>query len=258
MTPHDTLLWEPVIRIRPRTARSSPVNDKNNLEEPNELGDLSAENTGNEDEGAQTASSPAASHWLRDLLTMTLLPAANEGISHALYTSLFDLPQVPEGGTQVFFEQGGWSVFLAPGSSTNTFIITVEGRPHGQEVAKVHHITLPSTLAATQTMDFHAWNLYMKDIRCVFQELLSDYQMDSIVDMAYIYIWFSQNRPDAQAANFDGIVLLWNELQELQTSTAAMGVYLAMCSEDLLMNFSFWARSKILIGFGGVQGPACC
>lgn len=63
----------------------------------------------------------------------------------------------------------------------------------------------------------------MKDIRCVFQELLSNYQMDSIVDMAYIYIWFSRNRPDVQAADFDGIVLLWNELQELQTSAAANG-----------------------------------
>lgn len=142
MAPRDALLWEPVIRIRPRTARSSPVHDENNLEEPNELGDLSAENTGSEDEGAQTASSPTASHRLRDLLTMKPLPAANEGVSRALYTSLFNPPQVPEGRARVFFEQGGWSVFPAPGSSTDAFIITVEGRPQGQEVAKVHSVSV--------------------------------------------------------------------------------------------------------------------
>lgn len=142
MAPRGALLWEPVICIRPRTACSLPVHDKNNLEEPNELGDLSAENMGSEDEGAQTASSPTASHRLRDLLTMKLLPAANKGILHTLYTSLFDPPQVPEGRARVFFEQGSWSVFPAPGSSTDAFIITVEGRPQGQEVAKVHSVSV--------------------------------------------------------------------------------------------------------------------
>lgn len=102
-------------------------------------------------------------------------------------------------------------------------------------------------LAAALPMDFRAWNSFMQEIRCLFQDLLTDEQMDSLINLVYIYLWFSWQALDDRGAHSDAVVSLWNTLQGIQSSAATMGVYLATPGEDLLMNIYMWVLTNILV-----------
>lgn len=85
----------------------------------------------------------------------------------------------------------------------------------------------------------------MRDIRRRFGDLLNNEQIDSLMNMAYVYLWFSQQPLTDRGENDARVVSLWNDLQQLQTAAAAMGVYLSTPGEDLLMNVYMWARTNI-------------
>ncbi|OJT08195.1 hypothetical protein TRAPUB_908 [Trametes pubescens] len=154
--------------------------------------------------------------------------------------NILDLPEVPEGRARVYFEHGGWSTFPTPPSAADAFIVTVEGRSsEGDQHIKTRTITLPSTLSAARAIDYRGWDTYMRDIRRRFGDLLNNEQIDSLMNMAYVYLWFSRQPLTDRGENDARVVSLWNDLQQLQTTAAAMGVYLSTPGEDLLMNDAF-------------------
>lgn len=94
-------------------------------------------------------------------------------------------------------------------------------------------------------MDFCRWNSFMSEVRRLFQDLLHDDQMDAVMNVAYVYIWFSRNAQGDREVDLATVLALWKELQELQTNAAAMGVYLATAGKNLLMNIWYWVLKKI-------------